>query len=72
MSGWKAIAADVVETRYGSLVGYGILLTSHRQEAEDRDVGGEGGLLDGGGSGVSSRRPTPPRTTRIRSPSART
>jgi RNA polymerase sigma-70 factor (ECF subfamily) len=35
MSGWKAIAADVVETRYGSLVGYGILLTSHRQEAED-------------------------------------
>ena len=35
MSGWKAIAADVVETRYASLVGYGILLTSHRQEAED-------------------------------------
>ncbi len=35
MGGWRAIAAEVVETRYGSLVGYGILLTSHRQEAED-------------------------------------
>jgi RNA polymerase sigma factor (sigma-70 family) len=35
MDGWKAIAAEVVETRHRSLVGYGILLTSHRQEAED-------------------------------------
>ncbi len=35
MSGWKALAADVVDARYPSLVAYGVLLTASRPDAED-------------------------------------
>jgi len=35
MSGWKALAAEVVDTRYPSLVAYGVLLTASRPDAED-------------------------------------
>jgi RNA polymerase sigma factor (sigma-70 family) len=35
MSGWRGLAAEVVDARYPSLVAYGVLLTASRADAED-------------------------------------
>jgi len=35
MSAWRGLAAEVVATRYPSLVAYGILLTANRPDSED-------------------------------------
>jgi RNA polymerase sigma-70 factor (ECF subfamily) len=35
MSGWRGLAAEVVATRYPSLVAYGVLLTANRADSED-------------------------------------
>lgn len=35
MSAWRGLAAEVVATRYPSLVAYGVLLTANRSDSED-------------------------------------
>jgi RNA polymerase sigma factor (sigma-70 family) len=35
MSAWRGLAAEVVATRYPSLVAYGVLLTANRPDSED-------------------------------------
>lgn len=35
MSGWRGLAAEVVDARYPSFVAYGVLLTASRPDAED-------------------------------------